>query len=59
VGGIYNPRHHLVVTFEDFDKRAVQAWLAAQVQKIEADTWGQVGDHLSRLAHWEFEDYRA
>lgn len=31
VGGIYNPRHNLVVDFEEFDKRALHAWLAARV----------------------------
>jgi Immunity protein 8 len=49
-GGIYNPRHHLVVDFGDFDKRALHAWLAARVQEVQADTWAQVGDRLSRLA---------
>jgi hypothetical protein len=58
VGGIYNPRHHLVVTLEDFDKRALRAWLAARVREVEADTWGQIGNRLSRLGYWEFEDYR-
>ncbi len=29
-GGIYNPRHHLVVRLETFDKRALHAWLDAR-----------------------------
>jgi hypothetical protein len=27
VGGIYNPRHHLVVNFDQFDARALRRWL--------------------------------
>ena len=54
VGGIYNPRHHLVV---DFDKRALHAWLAARVQEVQADTWPEIGERLSRFGYWEFEDY--
>jgi hypothetical protein len=59
VGGIYNPRYHLVVDFEVFDKRALHAWLAARVQEVQADRWAEVGERLSRLAYWEFEDSRA
>ena len=58
-GGIYNPRHHLVVNFEDFDKRALEAWLAARVQEIQAETWDEIGERLGRIGYWEFEDYRA
>lgn len=58
VGGIYDARHHLVVNVHDFDKRALHAWLAARVQDVEANTWGELGQRLSRLVHWEFEDYR-
>jgi hypothetical protein len=56
-GGIYNPRHHLVVTFEHFDKRALEAWLAAVVREVQADTWSEIAQRLSRLGYWEFEDY--
>jgi hypothetical protein len=59
VGGIYNPLHHLVVDFEEFDKRALHALLAARVQEVQADTWTTVGERLARLGYWEFEDYRA
>jgi len=58
-GGILNSRHHLVVTVEDFDKRAVQAWLAARVQEVEADPWGGIGDYLEPACPLEFEDYPA
>jgi hypothetical protein len=58
-GGIYNPRHHLVVNLEDFDKRELHAWLAARVQEVQANTWAEIGERLSRLGYWEFEDYRA
>jgi len=59
VGGIYSARHHLVVNFEDFDQRALRAWLSARVQEVEADTWSEIGERLGRLGYWEFEDYRA
>jgi Immunity protein 8 len=58
VGGIYNPRHHLIVNMEDFDRRALQAWLSMRVQEVQADTWAQAAERLSRLGYWEFEDYR-
>lgn len=57
-GGIYSARHHLVVTYEEFDQRALQAWLSARVQEVEAETWPEVGERLGRLGYWEFEDYR-
>lgn len=56
-GGIYDPRHHLVVNLDDFDKRALHDWLAARVAAIEADTWSEIGERLGRLGYWEFEDY--
>lgn len=56
-GGIYDARHHLVVDFEEFDQRALRSWLSSRVEGIEADTWQQVGERLSRLGYWEFEDY--
>ena len=57
VGGIYNARHHLVVNFDEFDQRALRAWLAARVQEVTSDTWAEIGERLGRLGHWEFEDY--
>lgn len=59
VGGIYDARHHLVVNFEDFDVRALRAWIAARVQEVQAESWQEVGERLGRLGYWEFEDYQS
>ena len=48
VGGIYSARHHLVVNVEDFDVRALRAWLAARVQEVQSRVL--VGD---RRAPWQ------
>jgi Immunity protein 8 len=56
-GGIYNPRHHLVVTLEEFDKTRLRAWLEARVARVEATTWGEIAAQIGRLAYWEFEDF--
>ena len=58
-GGFYDPRHHLVVTLETFDQRALRAWLEARVRAVDAPTWHEVGERLGRLGYWEFEDYTA
>jgi Immunity protein 8 len=51
VGGIYNARHHLVVNFDEFDQRALTAWLSARVQEVEAETWPEIGERLGRLGY--------
>ncbi len=56
-GGLYDARHHVVVDFHRFDKRALEAWLAARVRAVEAPTWPEIGARLGRLGFWEFEDY--
>lgn len=56
-GGVYNARHHLVVNFVDFDRRALETWLTARVQESQAETWAGVAEKLSHLGYWEFENY--
>ena len=56
-GGLYDPRHHLVVTLDTFDQRALRTWLEGRVRAVEAPTWTEVGERLGRLGFWEFEDY--
>ena len=57
VGGVYNARHHLVVTLETFDKRSLHRWLEARVEAVQGETWSEVAERLGRLGYWEFEDY--
>lgn len=56
-GGLYDPRHHLVVSLDTFDRQTLRAWLEARVRAVEAPTWREVGERLGRLGFWEFEDY--
>ncbi|KRF06690.1 hypothetical protein ASG88_19475 [Nocardioides sp. Soil777] len=56
-GGLYDPRHHLVVTLDTFDQETLRAWLEARVRAVEAPTWGEVGERLGRLGCWASEDY--
>ncbi len=58
VDGIYDPRHHLVVNLEFFDKRKLRQWFEGKVQKVEAPEWAGIGERLSRIGYWEFEDYQ-
>lgn len=47
-----------MVNVEDFDKRALERWLAARVQEVEAESWAGIGERLGRLGYWEFQDYK-
>lgn len=58
-GGILDARHHVVVDFGSFDQRALREWLQARVERAEGPTWPELANRLSRLGHWEFEDYIA
>ncbi|WP_371302643.1 Imm8 family immunity protein [Nocardioides sp.] len=39
-------------------QRHAPRWLTKQVQAVQAETWGEIGERLGRLGYWEFEDYR-
>jgi hypothetical protein len=56
-GGIYDARHHVIVTVESFDERAIHAWFATRVQDVEGNDWNEVGSLLGQLGFWEFEGY--
>ena len=56
-GGIYDARHHVVVTMEQFDERAMHDWFEARVRRVEGDDWNEIGNRLARLGFSEFEDY--
>lgn len=57
--GFYDARHHVVVNLDAFDSAALRRWLAKRVESVQADTWSEIADRISRLGYWEFEDYRA
>jgi hypothetical protein len=48
-------RHRLIV--ESLDMAKAQAFLRDRIQRLEAPTWPELAEKISRLGHWEFEDY--
>ncbi|MBD3943489.1 hypothetical protein IF188_17490 [Microbacterium sp. NEAU-LLC] len=59
LGGIYDARHHVIVTWDRSDQRILRDCFAARVRVVEGDDWSQIGERLGRLGLWEFEDYTA
>lgn len=57
--GLYDARHHVVVTVDDFDQRHLRDWLKRRVASVDGKDWNDVATKLARLGQWEFEDYRA
>jgi DNA-binding transcriptional LysR family regulator len=51
-----NGRHHLIVT--GFDLAKIRSCLTGYARTCSAKTWHEAAMKLSRLGHWEFEDYR-
>lgn len=48
-------RHRLIVY--PFDLERAMAFLTQRVEQIEGVDWLELGNKLSRLGRWEFEDY--
>ena len=53
--GPMSGRHLLLV--ELFDANAIQRWIERAVAGCIGSTWREVAEKLSRIGHWEFEDY--
>jgi hypothetical protein len=49
-------RHRLIV--DPMDLQAAIEFLRARFEAFEAPTWDLLGEKLSRLGYWEFEDYQ-
>jgi hypothetical protein len=49
-------RHYIVVARYDF--MAIRALIEKLVQNCSGESWKDVAARLSRIALWEFEDYR-
>lgn len=58
-GGFLDPRHHLVVDYDQFDVRKLRLWLEARVSAAQGQTWSDVAAELAETAHWELDTYRA
>lgn len=54
--GIIDARHHVVVDAYDYDR--IERYLRDRVSQLEGSSWDELAQRLSRLGHWEFEDYR-
>lgn len=53
---VLDARHHVVVAA--FDWATIRRYVEDRVVRCSGDSWGEVAQQLSRLASWEFEDYR-
>jgi len=56
-GGYLDPRHHVVVDYDQFDVRKLCHWLEARVSAAQGETWTEVAEELAKTAHWEFDNY--
>jgi Immunity protein 8 len=55
--GFVVERHHLIVQSYDFD--FIRSTLVKLVEAYGGPTWRETAAKVSRIAYWEFEDYRA
>ncbi len=49
--------HHLIVAKYDYDQ--LLSFVTGHIQCSGGKNWAHVAQKLSRLGHWEFEDYRS
>jgi Immunity protein 8 len=49
-------RHYLIVT--KYDVTQLKSVITSLVESCEGDSWREVAEKVSRIGHWEFEDYR-
>jgi hypothetical protein len=49
-------RHHLIVANYDLDQ--IFSYLKDYISSLEEADWATLAGKISRIAYWEFEDYR-
>ena len=49
-------RHYLIVA--RYEVTQLKSVITGLVEKCEGDSWPEVAEKVSRIGHWEFEDYR-
>ncbi len=52
---ILSGRHYLFTNKYDYTN--ILNYLTSHINSIEKGSWDEVGEMLSRLGYWEFEDY--
>ena len=55
--GPFDARHHTVVDY--FDWPTLRDYFEQQVEGCTGEDWHEVAEKLSRIGHWEFEDYQS
>jgi hypothetical protein len=53
--GFIDGRHHVVVA--RYDYAATKQYFERRVSRCEGKDWPEVAQKVSRIGHWEFEDY--
>lgn len=53
--GPVSGRHLLIVN--QFDSSEIQTWIEKAVAACSGRDWKEIASRLSRIGHWEFEDY--
>ncbi len=49
-------RHHLIVFEYNYQK--IYKTLNDYISNIDCENWEEIANIISRIAHWEFEDYK-
>lgn len=48
---------HVLIVFE-FNLDAIFREIKNKIESLEGSSWQEIADKISRIAQWEFEDYR-
>lgn len=52
---VFFPRHHLVM--KQYDYSSIHTYISEFCDSCDGPDWKAIAVKLSRLGHWEFEDY--
>jgi citrate synthase len=52
---VFMGRHHLLM--KNYNFPALKSYIIEYSRQCPGENWSEVAEKLSRLGHWEFEDY--
>jgi hypothetical protein len=55
-GELYSGRHKFVML--SYNRRQIMTYFHKVVGNCSGNTWEEIARKLSRIGHWEFEDYK-